>query len=104
MVNGFLPSENGRDFSSAGVVAGLFIGFFAVLLRAKYKWDVKTLIFSLIPVELVLIFAIMSGSGSYAIDVFNLKWLAGLNIFILFPWLVGIGVGSAFIKYNKWGQ
>ena len=100
LANAFLSSESGRDFRPAGIIAGVLVGLFAFLLRSKYQWSIKILIFSLIPIELVFLFAIMSGSGSYAIDVFNLRWLAGLNIFILLPWIFGISIGSAFIRYK----
>lgn len=98
LANSLLPSESGRDFRAAATIAGVFIGLFAILMRAKYRWTVKTLIFSLTPIELILMFAIMSGSGSYVIDAFNLRWFAGLNLYIMLPWFIGMGIGSGFIK------
>ena len=94
----FWHPNSGRDFRIAGIISGIFICLFAIRLGSKYQWRLSVFIISLIPVELVLILAIMSGSGSYSIDTFNLQWLLGLNIFVALPWFIGAGIGKVLAQ------
>lgn len=94
----FWPPVSGRDFRLGAAIAGILISLFSILLRAKYKWSLSSLLISLIPVEMVTMFMVMSGSGSFSIDSFNLRWLAGLNLYIALPWLIGIGIGSVLFR------
>ena len=94
----FWPPVSGRDFRLGAAIAGVLIVVFSSILRAKYKWSLGSLFASLIPVELFTMLIIMSGSGSFSVDFFNLQWLLFLNLFIALPWAIGVGIGSGFIK------
>lgn len=100
----FWPPASGRDFRSGATIAGILISLFSIFLRAKYKWSLTSLLVSLIPVEVVTMFMIMSGSGSFSIDNFNLRWLTWLNLYIALPWLIGIGIGSILSRINLPGE
>ncbi len=94
----FFPPISGRDFKLGAMIAGVLITLFSILLRAKYKWSLNFLLVSLIPIELLTILMIMSGSGGFSMNYFNLKWLLGLNFYLALPWVVGIIIGSGLSK------
>jgi len=94
----FFPPVSGRDFRLYAMISGILITLFSVLLRAKYKWSLNSILVSLAPVELITMLIIMSGSGSFAIDSFNLKWFFGLNLYIALPWVSGVIIGSGLLK------
>ena len=48
----FWPPASGRDFRLGSTIAGILIGLFSILLRVKYKWSLRSLLVSLIPVEI----------------------------------------------------
>ena len=88
----------GRDFRLSATIAGILIILFSILLRAKYRWSINSLLISLVPVEVVTMYLIMVGSGSYSIDLFNLRWIAGLNLYLALPWFIGISIGSIIFR------
>lgn len=97
----FLPTFwegiSSRDFRPNATNAGILIFIFAVLLRLGYRWPVKVLVLSIIPVLVLtlLCIAYFSGyTGSDLFDKFNVEWFVYLNLFMGLPWLAGIAVAS----------
>lgn len=50
---------------------------------------------SLLVIEMLICGLLFIFTGNLALDGFFLNWLAGLNMFLGLPWLIGIGIGLA---------
>ncbi len=103
----FLPppwhGAGGRDFRPQATTMAVPILGLAVVLRRGLRWRVLDFVLGLVAAELVTLVVIANFSGFAGwelFDRFNLSWLAGMNLFIGLPWLVGLGAGSLWLKLS----
>ena len=94
----------GRDFRPQALTMGALIAVLSFALRYKFLWRLGDVVSGLLVVEFITLSMIGFFSGStwlHLLDPFNLRWLAGMNLFIGLPWLVGFGFGSLLLRYSK---
>ncbi len=85
----------GRDFRPQALTMGAFILVLSVTLRYKFLWRLGDVVSGLLVVEFITLSMIGFFSGStwlHLFDPFNLRWLAGMNLYIGVPRLVGFGL------------
>jgi len=93
----------GRDFRPQATNMAILLIVVAVAFRRGLRWDALDFVLALTVAEVITLSVIAYFSGLTwlkAFDSFNLSWLAGMNLFIGLPWLVGFALGSLWLRYS----
>ena len=105
VVANFLPplwqGVGGPNFRPQATTMAILILLSAVALRARLRWPAVDFVASLLCAEVVTLCVIAYFSGFTWLEIFdsfNLSWLAGMNVFIGAPWLLGLLIGSLLMK------
>jgi hypothetical protein len=101
----FIPSlwqgSSGRDFGPQSAAVAILILILGVVFRRALRWHVLDFLFGLLAAEFLALCTIAYFSGFTGLelfDLFNLTWLGFVSLFLGLPWLVGLGVGSIWLK------
>jgi len=87
----------GRDFRPQATLMALLLFLTSALFRGCLRWSPLGLVLALLVFEIatLLIVGYFSGyTGARVFNLFNLAWLAYMNLFTGLPWLAGLGLGS----------
>jgi hypothetical protein len=93
---------SGRDFRPQATMVAILILIVGIALRRGLRWPASDLILGLLLPEIITLSIIAKFSGFTWLemfDPFNLWWLAYMNEFIGLPWLLGLGIGSLWLRY-----
>jgi hypothetical protein len=98
------PGVSGRDFRPQEIVMAVMLFILSALLRGAAKWHWVNLVAALAIVEIITMAIISYFTGYTGAEIFdssNLEWLAFMNKYIGLPWLLGLGIGSLWLKIRR---
>jgi hypothetical protein len=76
----------------------------AIVFRRVLRWHVLDFVLGWFAAEFVTLCVIAHFTGFTGLEVFNhfnLSWLAFMSLFVGLPWLVGLGIGSLWLKLSE---
>ena len=100
----FWQGVSGRDFRPQAATMAVLILILGVVFRRALRWHVLDFVFGLVAAEFLTLCVIAHFSGFTGVELFhwfNLSWLAFMSLFVGLPWLVGLGVGSIWLKFSE---
>ncbi len=104
----FIPAlwqgVGGRDIRLQLTMMAILILIVGIAFRRALRWHALDFVFGFLAAEfltLCIVGLFSRYTGSELFCWFNLKWLAFMSIFVGLPWLVGLGVGSLWLKISE---
>ena len=97
----FLYGDKGRPIVQGGGILALLLLAFAIFLRRTCRLSLWVMVVSLMLAECLTLAIIGSFSGyvwGEILDSFNLEYLAFLNLFIGPPCVLGMVIGTSWLK------
>jgi hypothetical protein len=95
---------SGRDFRPQAATMALLILLLAAVLRAWRRWPVVEFIGALVCAEFFTLGVIGMFSGYTWLEVFdsfNLRWLGMMSVYVGVPWLVGLILGTLWLRVRQ---
>ena len=99
----FWQPENAHDTLPRGANLAVFIFCLAVVLRGGFRWSILELLVCLFWAPFTALVSISVYLGEtvlHAIGSFSLARLLTMSIFIFAPWLLGLLIGSLFLRFR----
>ncbi len=92
------------DFRPQGTKMAFLILVLAAVLRIKNRWRAAEFVLGLLAAEAVTLMIISYFSGftwGEIFELFNLRYLLSISLFIAPPWILGFGLGSLWLWYRE---